>query len=375
LSFFDEGDERVAGATRAPRAPRPPGGGGGGGAMSDSQTLMVRRAVAAGVGLLVLILLVLLVRSCVENQKIGALKSYTRDVNSIREESQSQVSGPLFSLLGKTRSADSAYNQINEFRVTAQEEAKRAANLNVPGDMSGAQRALLLELNLRTEAITAIAGRIRGALVAPGAGGGNTAQESVNAIAAEMQAFLASDVIDQARVMPLMQQALNDNGVHSEAPTPGRNFLPDLSWLDPTTVSAKLGAGGAAKPSGPVAPGSHGHTLNGVSAGGQDLQESPAVNRISGASNPTFTAKFSNTGTNDESNVKVDIAVTGSGKPLSATKTVVSSKAGTDTSIDIPLGAAAPTGVPLHVQASVEPVPGETVVDNNKKTYTVVFSK
>ena len=71
----------------------------------------------------------------------------------------------------------------------------------------------------------------------------------------------------------------------------------------------------------------------------------------------------------------MDIAVTGSGKPLSATKTVVSSKAGTDTSIDIPLGAAAPTGVPLHVQASVEPVPGETVVDNNKKTYTVVFSK
>jgi hypothetical protein len=343
--------------------------------MTDSQTLMVRRAAAAGVGVLVLILLVLLIRSCVENQRIGALKSYTRDVNSIREESQSQVSGPLFSLLSKARSADSAYNQVNEFRVTAQEEAKRAANLSVPGDMTGAQRALLLELNLRTEAISAIAGRVRGALVAPGGGGGNTAQDSINAIAAEMQAFLASDVIDQTRVIPLMQQALNDNGVHSEAPTPGRSFLPDLSWLDPSTVSAKLGAGGAAKPSGPVAPGAHGHKLNGVSAAGQDLQESPAVNRISGASNPTFTVKLANVGTNDESNVKVDVTVTGSGKPLSATKTVVSSKAGTDTSVDIPLGAPAPTGVPLHVQAFVEPVPGETTVVHNKKTYTVVFSK
>jgi hypothetical protein len=99
------------------------------------------------------------------------------------------------------------------------------------------------------------------------------------------------------------------------------------------------------------------------------------VNRIGGASNPTFTVKFSNVGTNDESNVKVDVTITGSGRPLAATKTVVSSKAGTDTSVDIPLGAPAPTGVPLHVQAFVERVPGETSIVHNKQTFTVVFSR
>ena len=54
-----------------------------------------------------------------------------------------------------------------------------------------------------------------------------------------MQAFLASDVIYSQRVAPLIQQALDDNGIHGQAIAPSK-FLPVIGWLDPGFVGDKL---------------------------------------------------------------------------------------------------------------------------------------
>jgi hypothetical protein len=189
-----------------------------------------------------------------------------------------------------------------------------------------------------------------------------------------MQLLLASDVVYSQRVAPLIAQVLEDNGIKSQTVATSQ-FLPDLGWLDPNTVRSRLGAPGGAAPTGPAAPGLHGHSLDGVSIGNNTLAPPPAVNHATGATNPTFTVKLTNGGSNDESTVKVDITVTGGGKTLTATKTIDKTTAGQSTSVDIPLGQPVPPRVPLKVVAFVEPVAGEKNVANNKATFTVIFSR
>ena len=60
---------------------------------------MVRRRVAAGVGVVLLIVIVLIVNGCLKSQKTQALKEYTHNVSTIVTESDQQVSQPLFAAL------------------------------------------------------------------------------------------------------------------------------------------------------------------------------------------------------------------------------------------------------------------------------------
>ena len=66
-------------------APAPAGPG------SDPQQLLVRRLVAAGVGLVVIIVLVLGVKGCLNSRQEQALKDYNRDVASLVQESDSKL--------------------------------------------------------------------------------------------------------------------------------------------------------------------------------------------------------------------------------------------------------------------------------------------
>ena len=71
----------------------------GGGVATDSQTLMIRRAVAAGLGLLILVLLVIAVKSCRDSAHENALRDYNRQISSIGDDSARQVGAPFFQLL------------------------------------------------------------------------------------------------------------------------------------------------------------------------------------------------------------------------------------------------------------------------------------
>jgi hypothetical protein len=370
LSFFDDDDEpRTTAAPRRPvGATRPPGVAG----PADRQQLMVRRGVALGIALVVLILIVLGIKGCLDSQKHNALRSYNRNVSTLINESQSQVSAPLFSALNNARSKSPQDLQttISELHITAQEEANRARSLSVPDEMSAPQRVFLLTMDFRASAIDRIASNILTAFVP---GGGSQATDALNRIAGQMEVLLASDVVYSQRVAPLIRQILADNGI-SGAPPSTSQFVPDVGWLDPNTVRSRLGVAGGTSPSGPVAPGAHGHHINSTSVNGTTLQTA-TTNHVTGAANPTFSVMITNGGANNESNVKVDITATGGGKNLTATKTLNQTVPGQSYTANIALGSPVPTGVPLKVVAFVEPVPGETNTVHNKQTYTVIFTR
>jgi len=378
LSFFDEGDEPTR-VTRPARPRRPAPGGRGGeppsgrrparGAPPDRQTARIRQAVAAGVGLVLLILIVLGVRSCVNSRQESAMKDFNRDVTAVITESDRQVAQPYFRLLANgAREGQDLQVQVNQLRQSADDQVRRADGFDVPDEMAAAQDDLLLVLNLRADAIRRVAEKIPAAQ-----GRGQPARQAVEQIAGQNQAFLASDVIYSQRVAPLIKEALDDAGIRGQTIATSRS-LPTLAWLSPDYVGERLGSGGAGAATGEVAPGLHGHGLENVSANGVALQPQ-GVNRVAASGGVTFRAAVANQGENDERNVRVTVTVRGPGRPITVTKTVPQTRSGTTTQVSIPLGQAPPIGEAATVDVVIGRVPGEQKTDNNRQRYTVLFTR
>lgn len=335
----------------------------------------MRRWVLLGIGLLLLIVLIVGIKGCVNSSAKQALKDYNQDVGAIVGESDSKVSKPLFEQLtgaaGRNQRPSDAQNSINDLRVEADRELSRAADLSVPDKVKGAHRELLLLLELRRDGVAQIAQQLQPAL---GANGG----PAITRIAGEMRRFDASDVLFSTRVVPLVDRALKSKDISSGPGgelLPRSKFLPDIGWLDPEFVSSQLGASGGSTGGrrGKPAPGVHGHSLTAVAVGSTALTQGTTTS-VPASPTPTFDVKILNGGVNDETAVQVKISVEGPGKPIVKTKTLPRSPAGKETTVSIPLGQAPPTGQAVTVKATVEKVPGEAKSDNNTQTYSVLFT-
>jgi hypothetical protein len=377
LSFFDDEDEEPPTTVRAahtqqlprpqPRRPQRTSGTGGGSHPIDHHTMLVRRRIAAGVGVVLLIAIVLLVNGCLKRGKQQGLESYNQNVNQIAQASETQVAKPLFTALTGAggKSALEVENQVDHLRAEAHELAERARGLSVPGEIAAAQQNLLLALDLRVEGLTKVAALISEAL-------GGHAQTASTKIAGAMEIFLASDVIYSQRVVPLIEETLASGGVSGQTTAPSR-FLPNLGWLTASTVQSNI-TGQSGSSSGALAPGTHGSALKGVSVGTNALEPSPALNHVNVGSNPTFTAMVQNAGENPETNVKVEVSVTAEDKVFKASHVIPKTEPGQTYSANVPVN-----GVTLEaasrVTVHVLPVPGETNHEDTSETYLVIFGK
>jgi hypothetical protein len=366
LSFFEEGGE-----TRRPRPRRPSRGGVA--APPDPQTARVRQGVAAGAILLIVILLVVGVRGCMNSAKERSLRDYNNNVRALVQESDDQVGKPFFEALsgGAAASGDTANleTQVNQLRIVSEELVNRARKLDVPDDMKPAQTDFLLVLELRRDGLRKIAQKLPSAQATGGA-----SQAAIVQITGQMQQFLASDVVYSQRVIPLVKKALDDNGLKGQT-IASSQFLPSISWLDANEVAKRLGGTiNPNRPSGPVAPGSHGHALISTTVNGTELSTSSA-NRIKAAPNLSFTVNFDNQGENDEHNVVVKVSIEGAGTPIVGQTTVPTTSAGSSATAGVVIRQAPPIGKPVTINVVVQPVPGEKQTDNNKASYPALFTQ
>jgi len=346
----------------------------------DNQTLLVRRLVAAGAVLLVIVLMVVLVKGCVDSRREAALKDYNRGVNTVMAHSRNAVAKPFFDALGSASSSDQQQVQetINQLTSVAGEDLAQAQRLSAPDAMKEAQSDLVLLLSLRRDGVAKVADLIQTAL-----GGTAGASRAVDEIAGQMQVFNASDVVYSQRVAPLLLKGLKDNGIAAsydgtagEEVLPYSNFLPDgtgLSWLSPDYVAQQLGAAtSSGRPTGTPTPGLHGHALDSVSVNGVDLTTNGS-NRLPASPPPTFTVNFTNGGDNDETNVKVTVEISGSGPTLRAQTVVPTTTAGESATANVTMRQSPSTAGPSTIRVTVEPVLGEDNTDNNTATYTALF--
>lgn len=332
-----------------------------GGAERRRQQFLLRRLIAVGIGILLLILLVLGVRGCLEARSDRALRNYAQDVSTIMQESE-QRGSEFFDLVDNPGGASEQEfeNQVQTLRGASQSLLDRAENIGVPDQMRDAQSAVSLSLKLRRDALQVIGEQI-GAATADA----QTA-DAIEAITAQMGSLYASDILWGQIGSPEITAVLEADDV--EAPElPAGNFMPEgtaaAAYLDQTTIVEKLsGITGGGEPSG-----THGVGLLQVDVGDVTLSEDSTTEVPDDARE--IEVQVQNQGEADESSITVTVTLNGE----DLTKTIEELAAGDSTAVTLPIPTLPQPGTEVQVDVQVEPVPGEQVTDNNEASYTVVF--
>jgi hypothetical protein len=322
---------------------------------------MMRRGLALGGGLIVLILLVLGVKGCLDARANRELSDYARNVTQIVEETQ-QTSKAFFSKLEDPGgiSVTDFVDQVNADRSAMDGYASRVDGFSAPGDMSDAQSTLKLVYDLRASAMNEIADKMSSALADA------VAEKATAVIARQMQKLLASDVLYETIVRPEIDGVLADNGI-SGSDVPPSSFLPEgIEWLEESTIQDALAQVSGGETSAD-ASGVHGLGLAGASVNGSELVEGGAVS-VSAEETPEVEVLVENQGESTESGVTVSISVDG-GKAIE--QDISSIGAGESEAVTIPL-TPTPSGEKT-LEVKVETVPGEQVETNNEASYVVVF--
>lgn len=333
------------------------GGRRGGG---SRQQLLMRRGLALGLGLIILVLVVLGAKGCLDARKNRSLENYASSVSQIVNETNT---------LGKSfieRLSDPGDLSVTEF--TSEIESDRGAmdgflsrveKLSTPGDMSAAQDSLTLVYELRAGAMDTIADRMSTAL------GDEGREKAIHQIAAEIEVLAAADVLYNRVTRHQVDNTITAAGANA-AELPRSTFITEPArWIDPAEVESALSsvAGG---PREAADGGVHGTGLGTVSIGGTPLDASVATT-IPAGTEPTVDVEVQNQGESDESEVKVGVTVDGN----TLEGSIPSIAVGETGTASIPL-TPAPTGE-VTLEVKVEGVPGEQVLDNNEASYTVNF--
>jgi hypothetical protein len=323
---------------------------------------MLRRGLALGGGLIVLILIVLGVKGCLDARANRELSDYARNVTQIVEETE-QTSKAFFGKFEEpgNLTVTDFVNEVQADRSAMDNYASRIDSLGTPGDMSRAQSNLELVYQLRSSAMSEIAAKISTALGEAGA------QKAAAAIARQMQKFLAADVLYETVVRPEINGVLEANGIEGND-VPKSSFLPDgIKWLEEGTVADALSGVTGSSAGGAATPGVHGLGLVSTSINGTELSEGTTIS-LGPEETPEVEVQVQNQGESAENGVTVSVSVDG-GNTLQ--QDISSIEAGEIATVTIPL-TPAPSGT-VTIEVEVEPVPGEQVTENNEASYTVTI--
>jgi len=321
--------------------------------------IMVRRLVALGVGVVILILIVLGVKGCLNARKTRGFENFVADLRSLTAQT-TQLSKGFLSDLSNPPSSKLDFNTTMETDAgTASALLARAEGLSTPGELSGPHGDLVLAYELRANALSGIADELRS---------GGKGKAKTDAIIAHMKQLLASDVL-YGRAQFQIDHTLANEGIDEQAPA--NVFLPNPQrWLSSSTISSVLAGVGVAGTTGSVS-GVHGTGIVSATLDGATLTSGVAATVTSAAPN-TLDISVANQGQSTEKNVSVTVKVSGGGRNETKTKAIPSIAAGASEIAAVELGSP-PTGSPLTITVNVAPVLGERITTNNHATYTVTF--
>jgi hypothetical protein len=344
---------------------------------------LVRRAIAVGGGLLVLLLLFFGIRGCQASQKEQGFKDYVGDSEELVAESEQQ-STALFELLEDPGGSEVDFtSNVNGIKVQAEQLVDRANGLDVPGELDSAHDYLVETLEFRRDGLDGIAREAAGAGGDEGAAPPDDETDPNERIAAQMQFFLTSDVIYSQRYLPRLLGEIEDENLQDDVPVPDSlrdpetiAFLPDISWLRPQTVADRLAGIGTAG-SEPAEPGLHGTGLGAVTVtpAGTALVEG-ATAQIPATEDVAFDIEIANQGEHPEETIVVVVEIAGAdGDPITLEETLDAINPGESKVVNVPLAETPPIGEPVDINVQIEPVAGEEKTDNNEASFTAIFSR
>jgi hypothetical protein len=352
LAFLDEDD------ALEPARPEPSRRYGGDG--PGARPYVARRLVGLGIGVLIIILLVVGIRGCLNARKERGFENYQRDLVAIANETK-QLSDDFFSRLSDPSSSGLDFQaELSSDRSTAEGLLERVQGLDAPGELADEQQELVTSYTLRRDGIGGIADQIQSAL-------GKEPKEAQEAIADYMRYFLASDVL-YGRAREGINTELEAQDIVVQENLPSAPFLPVDDWLDESFVASNLtgaAAGTGACPEGETC----GLELVQTDIGGVPLDET-VPNTVSGNE---ITIYAQNQGTTEATDVPISFELSGGNKDISGEGTIANIATGLTKTGSIKISPAPESGASLTLKVDAGPIGGEKLTDNNTATYTVTF--
>lgn len=332
--------------------------------------LLRRRLIALVIAAGVVVALLFGVRSCLDARKERGFELYLRDLSSVVSTSQ-QLSKSFFDRLNNPGDASPLVleQQIGASRNTGQELLDRVEGLDAPGELADAQSDLVAAFELRRDALEDIAQQIPIAL------GDQGRLEAIQAMSADMRAFLASDVL-YGRAEVEIERIVGEQEIevdNPEDPVPPSQFLPEPPerFIDATQLAGLLAA--VAADTGAADAGAGTEISSTVLSPGNVPLTPDALNTISLRGTPELEVSVLNGGTEDVTDVLVSFELSGGLTPIEGQGTIARIQAGQTGTVAIPITGEVGSGQEQTLTVAVLPVPGETIVDNNESIYPVLF--
>ena len=363
FDFFEEPDTRETEERPRRRGPRPPV------RPPTGLTPLLRLIGLISFAILIVLLLVVWVNGCREDQRKDAYRDYVEDVEGYA--TQSQRLGRSLNTLLTTRGTQESEVQSELSGLAAQQDqiANGARGLDPPGRLREQDAHMLDALDLRTNGLRGMAE------VFASAGPNKTANAAGAELALQMQRFIASDVTWEDLFKEPTRSEL-DNLDITGVQVPDSVFLrnPDIA----TTASMKSvwqRIHGAATGGANCEPRGTGIVSTKVLPSNRELS-TETTNTVQLSTDLTFSVTIQNSGCAQEVGLKVRLTIQQTPRPITAQRTIDLIDPGDEATVNFPdLQDRSPDlDQRTSLTVEVDPVPGESNTDNNTENYPVQFS-
>ena len=373
VSFFEDDEERieeeeVTETRRRPgrrkhRVRKPRGGGPPLGQSPVARVLIILAAVV------VLVLVISLgIKSCLNTKKIGEYRDYFTAVEGILRDSD-DIGNQLSDMFMKP---DEAVRQALEGKLdeslSAQERLlEKAQAIKAPDQFKKENEWFVASMQIRVRGLKGLQPAVLNALDS------RDNQASAAQVSHEMLILLTSDVAYDEFFYQPAQRVLKDEDI-KEIKVPQAKFLKDAALASQQTAVTVLDRlkGGTEQVSG-----LHGVSLVGVKAkpSGMSLV-ADSDNSLKASDSLTFEVEVENQGEATENDVLVSLNLTAPGRPSpqKVDGRVPTIAPGERRTIELTGLAADAGGQPALLRAEVGPVAGEANTQNNVGEYRITFS-
>jgi hypothetical protein len=360
FDFFDESEtvessQRPEGGPRKrrrlpTRPPSPPGG-----------PQLYRLGVLIAGAIVLAVILILVVNSCRNNQKVSAYEDYVESVSTISAQSEDLGKQLNTQLTTPGIRLEALREDVEGLREQQEQILRRAQELEPPGPLLEQQASLVEAMQFRVNGLDGLATALEQVAQT------SDADESGLLLASQAQRLVASDVVYADGFQSPTETVLEEQGV-SNVPVPASLFVQNPEFGSPTQWKQTV----ARLTQAPEAGGLHGNGIQGVVVP-PDQQLSPTEdNTIESSSDLRIQVLVQNSGDSQETQVEVTLTILQDPQIEKRQVIDVINPGETKTVTFRDFGEIGfQTSTVLKV--IVEPVQGETNTGNNTAEYPVIF--
>jgi len=359
---------RPLGGGKGPRGPRIPRG-----PLRPRAgfTPLLRLLGLIAFAILIVVLLLLWVQSCQEDQKRDAYSDYMADMSTIARDSE-RIGRELSDVLTTQGiKPTEVQQQLTSLVQRQQIGVNEAEGLDPPGPLRASHEESIESLTFRVDGLAGLAEAFRRTQ------GSSDAAAAGALLADQAERLQASDVVwddlfKEPAVVVLQEEEIS--GVE----VPDSNFVqtPDLaSTASMVPIWERINGSAASGSGGGTATGLHGTGIESVEVipGGQTLSET-TENTVEASTDLGFVVNVSDTGDHQEVKIEVTLTIQQSPTPIVKKQTIDIINPGETKQVVFRDFPSVDFGERRIMRIDVDPVPAEKNTANNSAEYPVIFS-